>query len=47
MQHIQYTHTYTHTGWKAYPRLTVVREVREERAAATANAPAGPMSFFG
>ena len=29
----------------AYPRLTAVSEVREERAAATANAPAAPMSF--
>ena len=43
------THLYTHTRqvgwWGAYPRLTAVREVREENAAATANAPSAPMSF--
>ena len=34
-------------GWSdsAYPRLTSVREVREENAAATADAPSAPMSF--
>ena len=37
--------THTHTGCGPYPRLTAVREEREESAAATANAPVGPMSF--
>ena len=40
-----HAHTHTHAGWGAYPRLTAVREEREESAAATANAPVGPMSF--
>ena len=40
-----HTQTHTHAEWGAYPRLTAVRAVREERAAATANAPVGPMSF--